>query len=181
MTDNPRSFPPTDIFQQLSEEEALSRVWQAAESRWKISRALKILDRFGHLLEDARLDPPIDYQSLEEALAWMESLFRREEQDGKFAPELARLGIEVRKICNQNRQLILAWRTLAWQLQQAARDSLQALYYAVPTLKEEIDMISSRLRTPAADDYDQSLVELPSPSEEGKIVEFSKFLSSSKD
>lgn len=146
MNDRTGNSPLTDIFCQLTEAEALARIRQVAETRWKINRALNLMEKMASHLEAAQVTPALDYQALERALAGLESLFQQEAPGGCFAHELARFGIQVRRIQAEQRQLQLAWHLLAAQLQRLVPDSLRALYDAVPALKEEVDRISARLR-----------------------------------
>ncbi|OPX20920.1 MAG: hypothetical protein BZ151_01335 [Desulfobacca sp. 4484_104] len=145
MTKNSDFPPDSDIFQQLPEAEALERIRHVADTRWKINRCLKIFETLGLQLEDSQM-PPIDYQILAEALDWLTTLFQQQGQDGRFAHGIMRLGIMLRKIQHEQRQLELHWRILGWQLQKLASESLPALYYNVPSLKKEVDEVSARLQ-----------------------------------
>ncbi|MDD3580300.1 MAG: hypothetical protein PHW74_04655 [Desulfobacca sp.] len=140
------NFPPeSDVFQQLPEDEALERVRHVADLRWKINRVLKIFETLALQLEDPQI-PPIDYQILAEALDWLTTLFQQQDQSLQFAHRIMRLGMELRQIQQEQRQLELHWRILGWQLQKLSIESLPALYYNVPSLKKEVDEVSSRLQ-----------------------------------
>ncbi|MFP3868641.1 MAG: hypothetical protein ACLFUU_10870 [Desulfobacteraceae bacterium] len=143
MADNSRPAP--EALTQAAEDELLERIRSVADWHWKINRCLKILETTALQLEDPP-PPPIDCQTLAEALDWLTTLFQQHDRRSRFAHRLIRLNIELRQLEHEQSQLQLRWRNLAGHLRPLPRTSLQALYDTVPELKAEVDRVSSRLR-----------------------------------